>query len=317
MNETAAYADDYRPSTYWDPSLTLIANIKGDVRQAQVINYGHEGRLEELPSWFFAESLDDHRLEELAERRPAWRGGEDLPDHVEEEVEIARITLRPGKRQVAAIRARPVDGHIAYRLVSEWEPFDDGDLAVSEQPLTPRELIEHLQSIMYLGEPLIQGWWKHVGTAEGVVAAVASLKVSSVFYPGLIDWYQDTASKFAVSVITCHTPEDLEMSLFGGPGTPARPLSPLHVASICGDADRVRNLLAEGEDPEEPVDPAIPVVMAYAPSFGCNQPLVQRIYRKVGYEMRLIEPGMTARDLAMAGGREGVVHELDRAASAP
>ena len=106
------------------------------------------------------------------------------------------------------------------------------------------------------------------------------------------------------------------MSLFGGPGTPARPMSRLHLAVICGNVAGVRRLLDKGDDPNERVDPNLHNLIDRVPSFGFNEPLVARIYMFIDYDMRLIEPGMTARELALAGGRDDVLREIEKYAAA-
>ena len=304
---------DYRPATYWDPGLMVIANITGDIRQANVIDYHHEGRMEELPDWFFAESLAPDKLDKLASERRSWLGGESLPDYLEGEVEIARITLHPAYRYVVAIRARPSGDRIAYRIVSEWEPVAESELGFSDEPLSQRELLARIKAVQVDDESLISHWWSQVGEADGVIPAVASLKLSSVFYPGLVGRYHETAFTFAAGLTKINLSGDLTMPLFGGPQTPAQPLSRLQLAAICGDADSARQSLAEGEDPEKPVDPMIPVVVARVPAFGFNRPLVDRIYQHLGYDLRLIEPGMTARELASAAGHTEVAAMLTTA----
>ena len=312
MPETATDPQQYRPASYWNPGLTMIANIKGDIRQANAIDRYLEGRLERLPSWFFAESLSDEQLKDAVSQSRAWAGGESLPDYLEGEVEIARVTLHPGHRDVIAIRARPSGDGIAYRVVSEWKKVKESDLGASDTPLSQRELLARIADIRVDDAPLIGHWWSYSAEAVGVVAAVASLKLSSVFYPGLVGAYHEMAMLFAIGMIRVNLSGDCTMPMFGGPCTPARPLSSLQLAVICGDPARVRELLEQGEDPDEPVDPMIPQVMAHVPAFGFNKPLVSRIYKHIGFDPKAVEAGMTARNLALAGGRDDVASLVDR-----
>ena len=79
MTEPATDPQSYRPDSYWNPGLMVIANIKGDIRQANAIDRYLEGRLERLPSWYFAESLGQEQVEDVISQSPAWAGGESLP----------------------------------------------------------------------------------------------------------------------------------------------------------------------------------------------------------------------------------------------
>ena len=316
MNQPNPLEYDYRPSTYWDPTLMVIANIKGDIRQANVIDRYHEGRMERLPSWFFAESLSEQKLEEAVSGSPSWAGGESLPDYLDGEVEIARLTLHPGPRDVIAIRARPSGDGIAYRLVSEWKKVRGSDLGESDSPLSQQELLGRLNQIRVGDEPVIGHWWSHSAELVGVVAAVASLKLSSVFYPRLINIYHEIALLYVFGMIRINLAGDRRMPLFGGPRSPARPLSRLQLAVVCGDVEDVLESLEQGEDPDEPVNPMLPAVVKSMPAFGFNKPLVNRIYQDMHCDPRKIESGMSARDLAIAGGRVELVRELEKHTSA-
>ncbi len=238
MTEPATDPQPYRPDSYWNPGLMVIANIKGDIRQANVLEGYNDGCLERLPDWFFAESLKPEKLEEAVSQSPSWAGGESLPDYLEDEVEIARLTLHPGRRDVIAIRARPLGDEIAYRLVSEWEPVEPCELTTSALPLTYQELVDLFESICLERYPLIIRWWMLVGAREVMIAAVASLKVTSLFYPELTDWYHAIACDTATTLLELYNGVQANQpSLFGGPGTPAKAFSPLHVAAIRGDVE--------------------------------------------------------------------------------
>ncbi len=54
-------------------------------------------------------------------------------------------------------------------------------------------------------------------------------------------------------------------------------------------------------------------VIGQVPTFGFNRPLVRRIYDEIGFDIVKIRSGMTARDLALAGGHAEVAALLPTA----
>ena len=165
------------------------------------------------------EKVDDEQaLEMWGSVHPQMLGGEYLPDHLEDEVEVARIEMRSTTGDVLQVRARPLDGRIAYRVVDEYAT-EHGDPETwayviqpetSELPLTMGELVTLIDTTRQTGG-LSHGDDRYdVGLIEGILngnvadgSDPATMRhfftVSSAFYPELgayydaviQDWYDE------------------------------------------------------------------------------------------------------------------------------
>ena len=86
-------------------------------------------------------------------------GGEYLPEFKVGEEEIVRIQLESTTADVISVRARPVSGGIAWRVVDEYPEDGEYTIApeVSVSPLTLAELIDLLDGATYTGGDLEGG----------------------------------------------------------------------------------------------------------------------------------------------------------------
>jgi len=89
-------------------------------------------------------------------------GGEYLATYLLGEVEIARITLKSTTSDVISLRARPIQGGIAYRVIDEYDAKFTLPIPRSAEPLTLAELIRQFDE-----GSLEDGFDSSVGLALG------------------------------------------------------------------------------------------------------------------------------------------------------
>jgi hypothetical protein len=186
---------DFRPDSYWSPQTLLgavLGGVKGDLRRQMITDLMDRG--EEVGEEFLAENLDRGIRSLLEAQSFRWMGGEYLPDHRPGEVEIARLAVASVTQDVVSIRARSAGGRIRYRVVDEygvgtweWAPKS------SRRPLTTRGLIGLIDGLALDGEgppdytETVWWWQRESGSDEDEIRGW--LEVSSVFYPGLGEYY--------------------------------------------------------------------------------------------------------------------------------
>ncbi len=206
------FDQDFRPQSYWPrlPSVaTLLTQVKGTVRRDLATGLlNGEIRLPAgaSPNFVLDESLGDDVLRGWSSGDPSMLGGEFLPDALPEEVEIARISMQSTTGDVVEIRARPVDGQIAYRVVDEYAADFDGGYEITPErstlPLTLGELIGLIDTARRTGGiaygvesfnvGLLEGplWVNLDGGGGALPEGMAELvTVTSAFYTALGSYY--------------------------------------------------------------------------------------------------------------------------------
>lgn len=204
----------FQPETYW-PELpterTVLSRVQGTVRR-ELAERLLEG--EPPPPGGDIDFVLDERIDDEAALRmwgrvhPQMLGGEFLPAYLPGEVEIARIEMRSTTGDVIQIRARPLDGRIAYRVVDEYET-EHGDPntwayviepAATHKPLALGELIDLIDTARLTGCIAHDDERYDIGLIEGTLnanldgdAELESMRdfftVSSPFYPELGRYY--------------------------------------------------------------------------------------------------------------------------------
>lgn len=203
------FAPGFRPATYWDENLTRIAAVKGTLRQNLLIEEAASGIPNDMPELLRQPSLPPAVLVMVRAIDAAFVSGEYLPDLLPGETEIARITrTRTPEGGVCSIRAQKTDTEIRYRAVDE----EGGDYTLarntSADPLTLRELtalIDTARCTASDGDALLL---RRDGLVLGEAACrlqtlnpepldlLDFLAASSVYYPGLEDWYEHALVKW-------------------------------------------------------------------------------------------------------------------------
>jgi len=160
-------------------------------------DYWNAGILKELDDKLLKDTLTDAERERLGRIHPSFMGGEYLPEFKIGEEEIVRIQLASTTSDVISVRARPVSGGIAWRVVDEYPDRGEYVLAteVSRAPLTLAELIELLDGASYNGPfegGLPLGWNNNSLDCGGGDAAELRhfTTVESSFYPELSAHYE-------------------------------------------------------------------------------------------------------------------------------
>jgi hypothetical protein len=156
----------FRPESYWsspDPLSLILSHVKGSNRREMIRDYWNAGVLKELDDDLLKDTLTEAERNRIGKIHPTFMGGEYLPDFKVGEEEIVRIELASTTADVISVRARPVSGGIAWRVVDEYP--NDGEYTitpeVSARPLTLAELISLLDEGSYSGGiegGLILGW---------------------------------------------------------------------------------------------------------------------------------------------------------------
>jgi hypothetical protein len=153
---------DFRPESYWsspDPLALILSHVKGSNRRQMIRDYWNAGVLKELDDQLLKDTLTEAERERIGRIHPSFMGGEYLPAFKVGEEEIIRIQLASTTADVISVRARPVSGGIAWRVVDEYP--DDGEYTIAPEgsvgPLTLAELIELLDGATYTGGDLEGG----------------------------------------------------------------------------------------------------------------------------------------------------------------
>ena len=129
---------------------------------------------------------------------------EALPEMLEDEVEIVLIRSRSTLGDLMSLRARRVDGRIRYRMVDEYDMSVDLAVPQDEKPLAFGELTEVLWSFRMskLDDPFfLSGWENCLESLDylGWDGIGAFYSVTSEFYDGLEDWYDDRYQEWAAA----------------------------------------------------------------------------------------------------------------------
>ena len=157
-------------------------------------DYWNAGLLKELDDDLLKDTLTEAERNRIGRIHPSFMGGEYLPEFKVGEEEIVRIQLESTTADVISVRARPVPGGVAWRVVDEYP--DAGEYivspAVSVGPLSLAELVLLLEGASYNGEldgGLILGWNNNSLDGGGVDASELRnfTSVESLFYPELAD----------------------------------------------------------------------------------------------------------------------------------
>jgi hypothetical protein len=145
----------FRPTSYWaaesDPLEAALRNVKGRNRRDMIRKHYASGKLEALPDYLIADTLDEGARERLGKIHPSFMGGEYLPDYAVNEVEIARIELRSTTSDVISVRARPRGERIWYSVCDEYETAYAIPRKTSSRPFPLRELISFLDAVEQSG----------------------------------------------------------------------------------------------------------------------------------------------------------------------
>ena len=132
-------------------------------------------------------------------------GGEYLPELEDGEGEIVRISLASTTADQISVRARRDGELIRYRIVGEYEeeesmrqqlPFD-----VTDRPLSLGELMDMIQGAKTSDSTCPVGifsssWVMMLEFAEGPEEIAGFISVSSAFYPGIDECYQEMARQW-------------------------------------------------------------------------------------------------------------------------
>ena len=199
------YSDiDYgqRPASYWEDAdilTALLRNVKGQERRKMIREYWSQGRLHELDERLLADTLSEEDRDRLGKIHPALMGGEYLPDYRGGEVEIARIELQSTTFDVISIRAMRRARGIAYVIVDEYDTEFELARKTSREPLTLAELIRFIDESQHPEYEPGLALCYNVSNAEsyddynlgGREELREFTKVSSEFYPELLDHYEN------------------------------------------------------------------------------------------------------------------------------
>ena len=114
---------DFRPDTYWsaaDPLALILGHVKGTNRRQMIRDYWEAGVLKALDDQLLQDTLTEDERQRLGRIHPSFMGGEYLPDFKIGEEEIVRVELESTTSDVISVRARPVPGGTAWRVVDEY-----------------------------------------------------------------------------------------------------------------------------------------------------------------------------------------------------
>jgi len=147
---------DFRPESYWsspDPLSLILSHVKGSNRRQMIRDYWNAGVLKELDDDLLKDTLTEAERNRIGRIHPSFMGGEYLPEFKVGEEEIVRIELASTTADVISLRARPVPGRIAWRVVDEYP--NNGEYTIAPEtsigPLTLAELIRLLDEGSYTG----------------------------------------------------------------------------------------------------------------------------------------------------------------------
>ena len=192
---------DFRPESYWsspDPLALILSHVKGSNRRKMIRDYWNAGVLKELDDDLLKDTLTEAERNRIGRIHPTFMGGEYLPEFKVGEEEIVRIQLASTTADVISVRARPVSGGVAWRVVDEYP--DGGEYTVAPEvsvgPLTLAELIRLLDEGSYSGDidgGLVLGWNKNNLECGGGDACDLRhfTSVESSLYPELSSHYEN------------------------------------------------------------------------------------------------------------------------------
>ena len=191
---------DFRPESYWsspDPLALILSHVKGSNRRKMIRDYWNAGVLKELDDDLLKDTLTEAERNRIGRIHPTFMGGEYLPEFKVGEEEIVRIQLASTTADVISVRARPVSGGVAWRVVDEYPDAGEYTVApeVSVGPLTLDELIRLLDEGSYSGGiegGLVLGWNKNSLDCGGEDASELRnfTSVESLLYPELSTHYE-------------------------------------------------------------------------------------------------------------------------------
>ena len=203
---------DYRPTTYWDIPAVLLANIKGERRRQLIKRLAATGDLAELGTRWVVETLTEDEQNALAMIHPSFMGGEFLPDYPSGEVEIARVCLESLLADVISIRARRDGTQIRYRIVDEYKNDFEFAPTVTDTPLSLAELIHLMDTASnpFTDSVGLTNSFRDDNLEPGIDAEtlVDFVRVSSLFYPQLEEYYRAEAKEWLAAVQSRHSPND-------------------------------------------------------------------------------------------------------------
>ena len=215
---------NYRPESYWDDNINGFTNIKGELRRQIIENAFREGNIDTLPDSIFSDELSNEERKFTGSIHPAFMGGEYLPDYLGDEVEIVRVSLKSVTYDVYSIRAKKADdGRINYRMVDEYESWDNGYFKlkpeITSKPFTFKELVSFIDNVEwndgYVACKGLTTRFRDMNyepvcpSRRELEDLVDFVSVSSFFYPDLIRWYEIEAVEWFMDRLAEMDPTDL------------------------------------------------------------------------------------------------------------
>jgi hypothetical protein len=207
MPNTKKFSMDYRPESYWDCHQEGFTNIKGEMRRRSFESALHSGQFDFMPETLLSDNLSDAERHQMGAVHPVFMGGEYLPDYLTGELEIARASLQSVMWDVISIRARKLDGgRISYRVVDEYESNFQFQPASSAKPLTMERLISLIDSVKGHNTGCGEGCgltdyyrdfnYQMDENLQHLNVLVQFVRVSSMYYPELEQWYEEEAQEW-------------------------------------------------------------------------------------------------------------------------
>ena len=204
----------FRPASYWGGDARRFANVKGAERRRAIAEGLLAGTVSKIPLAILQDEISEKLFAAAGSINPRFMGGETLPGYRLGEVEIARVTLQSTLQDVFAIRARPAEGGIAYRVVEDNNMLHFScSPRRSKQPLSFGELVrlidvskssEHGWRGLVLGYALDQ-----IETGVSPSDLEGFFEVQSFFYPHLAAYYEARLAQF-IAVERRRAGEDLD-----------------------------------------------------------------------------------------------------------
>jgi hypothetical protein len=203
----AEFDFEIRPKTYWPETpteATVLGQVKGAVRRqaaANALQQGGEPPPDGAVEFMLRPDLTEEEREMWGRMHPSHMGGEYLPAMLPGEVEIANIALLSVTGDVIQVRARPLEGGIAFRVVDEYEA-EGSEYAIEPeragQPLSMGELVDLIDSADPGEQPYGLGLVEPplVANLEGCDPddLAGFVTVTSAFYPQLGAYYEARAN---------------------------------------------------------------------------------------------------------------------------
>ncbi|MDT8437354.1 MAG: hypothetical protein RRA92_11445 [Gemmatimonadota bacterium] len=222
MRKTATVDLDFsfRPETYWeteDPVDAIVGTISGEARRRLVREAFESGDAGPLADLLLEDRLGALERAAWGAIHPLLMGGEYLPDDLPGEAEIVRVSLDSTTGDVMELRARPIPGGIAYRIVDEYETRFPLPFYESPWPLTTAGVVRLLDEThgmcAHTGPglvwgPLVMNFGGGPGPKEDVEKwrrrASRFVRVRSRFYPGLGEWYASRIEAWLDTLLAEH-----------------------------------------------------------------------------------------------------------------